>query len=86
MNEFAFMYVYVYMSLCFMLLDSVLIHFICNCIYVCMSLLLCMSIIMILAFHITLITQLNYIRNRYKDELLMGRKYFGANATSFCRI
>ena len=28
---------------------------------------------MILAFHITLITQLNYIRNRYKDELLMGR-------------
>ena len=33
----------VYMSLCFMLLDSVLINFICNCIYVCMSLLLCMS-------------------------------------------
>jgi hypothetical protein len=43
MNEFAFMYVYVYMSLCFMLLDSVLINFICNCIYVCMSLPLCMS-------------------------------------------
>ena len=43
MNEFAFMYVYAYMSLCFMLLDSVLINFICNCIYVCMSMLLCMS-------------------------------------------
>ena len=34
MNEFAFMYVYVYMSLCFMLLDSVLINFICNCILI----------------------------------------------------
>ena len=32
MNELAIMYVYVYMSLCFMLLDSVLINFICNCI------------------------------------------------------
>ena len=32
MHEFAFMYVYVYMSLCFMLLDSVLINFICNCV------------------------------------------------------
>ena len=32
MNEFAFMYVYVYMSLCFILLDSVLIDFICNCV------------------------------------------------------
>ena len=43
MNEFVFMYVYVCMSLCVMLLDSVLINFICNCIYVCMSLLLCVS-------------------------------------------
>ena len=43
MNEFPFMYVYVCMSLCVMLLDSVLINFICNCIYVCRSLLLCMS-------------------------------------------
>ena len=34
MNEFAFMYVYVCMSLCVMLLDSVLINFIYN--YLCM--------------------------------------------------
>jgi hypothetical protein len=32
MNEFAFMYVYACMSLCFLLLDSVLINFTCNCV------------------------------------------------------
>ena len=33
MNEFAFMYVYVCMSVGVMLLDSVLINFICNYLY-----------------------------------------------------
>jgi heme exporter protein D len=32
MHEFAFMYVYVYRAYAFMLLDSVLINFICNCV------------------------------------------------------
>ena len=63
MNEFAFMYVYVCMGLCVMLLDSVLINFICNCIYVCMSLLLCMTMYRAYAFMLLDSVLINFICN-----------------------